>query len=61
MPIIKFEDYLKAIDEASKVFGVDPAYFGEEGDREVEKQLKKIGYTDEELEKSKARAENKDR
>ncbi|MEH7652314.1 hypothetical protein [Bacillus safensis] len=38
-------DYIfyKAMEEASKVLGADPAYFGEEGSAEVERQLKKLG------------------
>lgn len=46
---IKFDDYLKAINEASKIFGADPAYFGDEGDEEVERQLMKMGYTENDL------------
>lgn len=52
MANIKQEDYLKAMEEATKVFGVDPAYFGEEGRLEVEKQLKKLGYSEEDFKKS---------
>ena len=33
----------KATEEATKVLGADPAYFGEEGNREVERQIKKLG------------------
>ena len=35
----------KAMDEAANVLGADPAYFGEEGTEEVERQLKKMGYS----------------
>lgn len=45
MAINKQEIFNKAMEEATKVFGVDPAYFGEEGKEEVERQLKKLGYT----------------
>ena len=31
------------MEEASKVLGADPAYFGEEGIAEVERQLIKLG------------------
>jgi hypothetical protein len=41
----KEEALEKAREEATKVFGVDPAYFGEEGDEEVERQLNKLGYS----------------
>lgn len=41
----KQEIIKKAMEEATKVFGVDPAYFGEEGEEEVERQLKKMGYS----------------
>lgn len=41
----KEEIFNKAMEEATKVFGVDPAYFGEEGTEEVERQLKKMGYS----------------
>ncbi len=44
----RMEIITKAIDEASKIFGVDPAYFGEEGDREVDRQIEKLGYNPEE-------------
>lgn len=37
------------MEEASKVFGVDPAYFGEEGTQEIERQLNKLGYTLEDI------------
>jgi len=49
----KIEIITKAIDEASKVFGVDPAYFGEEGENEVERQLEKLGYNPEDFYKDK--------
>lgn len=35
--------FYKAMEEATKVLGVDPAYFGEEGTTEVERQLNKLG------------------
>jgi len=35
--------YAKAMEEASKVLGADPAYFGEAGSAEVERQLNKLG------------------
>lgn len=35
--------FAKAMEEATRVFGVDPAYFGEEGTAEVERQLNKLG------------------
>lgn len=35
--------FAKAMEEASKVLGVDPAYFGEEGSAEVDRQLNKLG------------------
>lgn len=41
----------QAMEEASNVFGVDPAYFGKEGDEEVDRQLKKLGTSLEELRK----------
>ena len=43
------EIIMKAMEEATKVLGVDPAYFGDEGEEEVERQLKKMGYSLEEL------------
>lgn len=49
MDINKEEIFNKAMEEATKVFGVDPAYFGEEGTEEVERQLNKLGYTLEDL------------
>lgn len=49
MTINKQEIFEKAMEEASKVLGADPAYFGEEGKEEVEKQLIKMGYTLDEL------------
>lgn len=39
----------KAIEEASKIFGADPAYFGKEGEEEVDRQLEKMGYNPEDL------------
>lgn len=45
MDINKEEIFNKAMEEASKVLGADPAYFGEEGTEEVERQLKKMGYS----------------
>lgn len=38
------EIFRRAMEEARKVIGVDPAYFGEEGREEVERQLNKLGY-----------------
>lgn len=35
----------KAMEDATKVLGADPAYFGKEGDEEVERQLLKMGYS----------------
>ncbi|MBR0588684.1 hypothetical protein [Bacillus pumilus] len=35
--------FAKAMEEASKVLGADPAYFGEEGSAEVDRQLNKLG------------------
>lgn len=49
MATSKQEIFEKAMEEATKVFGVDPAYFGEEGKEEVERQLKKMGYSLEDL------------
>ena len=45
----KQEIFNKAMEEATKVFGVDPAYFGEEGTEEFVRQLKKLGYSLEDL------------
>ena len=45
MAATKQEIFNKAMEEATKVFGVDPAYFGEEGTAEVERQLQKLGYS----------------
>ena len=39
----------KAMEDAGKVLGADPAYFGDEGTEEVDRQLKKMGYILEEL------------
>jgi hypothetical protein len=41
----KQEIIIKAMEEAAKVLGADPAYFGEEGNEEVERQLEKMGYS----------------
>ncbi len=49
MSKVKEEDFLKVMEEATKVFGVDTAYFGEEGEEEVKRQLKKLGYSEEDL------------
>lgn len=49
MDINKEEIFNKAMEAAREVFGVDPAYFGEEGTEEVERQLNKLGYTLEDL------------
>ncbi|MCM3140440.1 hypothetical protein M3573_19365 [Bacillus safensis] len=35
--------FYKAMEEATKVLGADPAYLGEEGSAEVERQLIKLG------------------
>ncbi|MGG4171358.1 hypothetical protein ABEW20_06180 [Bacillus safensis] len=35
--------FYKAVEEAAKVLGADPAYFGDEGTAEVERQLNKLG------------------
>lgn len=48
----KEEIFNKAMEEATKVFGVDPAYFGEEGKEEVDRQLRKMGYSLEYLKKN---------
>jgi len=53
--IVAYEDYLKAMEKATEVFGQDPAYYGEEGAEEVHKQMLKLGYTEEELNKSRER------
>jgi hypothetical protein len=37
------------MEAAREVIGVDPAYFGEEGTEEVERQLKKMGCSLEQL------------
>jgi len=49
---IKEEDFHKAFEAAANVLGADPAYFGEEGDAELERQLMKLGYRKEDLNKS---------
>ncbi|WP_164489517.1 hypothetical protein [Rummeliibacillus sp. TYF005] len=49
MTDIKDEIFIKAMEEATKVLGADPAYFGKEGKEEVERQLNKLGYSLEEL------------
>lgn len=41
--------FYKAMEEASKVLGADPAYFGEEGNAEVERQLNKLGRSMDEI------------
>ncbi|MBU8607847.1 MULTISPECIES: hypothetical protein [Bacillus] len=43
--------YNKAMEEATKVLGADPAYFGEEGNTEVERQLIKLGVSLEDFKK----------
>ncbi|MCP1528579.1 hypothetical protein NSS78_16290 [Bacillus sp. FSL W8-0920] len=43
--------FAKAMEEASKVLGADPAYFGEEGSAEVDRQLKKLGRSLDEIKK----------
>lgn len=35
---------LEAYDRASRVLGCDPGYYGDEGDKEVERQLEEMGY-----------------
>lgn len=45
------EIYEKAMEEATKIFGVDPAYFGEEGQQEGYRQLEKLGVDIEKLKK----------
>lgn len=52
MSIVRYEDYLKAMERATEIFGQDPAYYGKEGEEEVFKQLLKIGYSEEDLRKS---------
>lgn len=52
MTTIKKEDFQKAVEEAAKILGADPAYYGEEGDEEVERQLKKLGYKEEDFKKN---------
>lgn len=47
----KLEVLERAIDEASKIFGVDPAYFGKEGEEEVDRQLRNLGYNPEDFRK----------
>ena len=44
MPYSKEEVIAKAMEEASNVLGADPAYFGEEGHQEVNRQIEKMGY-----------------
>ncbi|MGD6829334.1 hypothetical protein [Bacillus pumilus] len=43
--------YNKAMEEATKVLGADPAYFGEEGNTEVERQLIWLGVSLEDFRK----------
>ncbi|MEV9652495.1 hypothetical protein [Bacillus aerius] len=43
--------YNKAMEEATKVLGSDPAYYGEEGNTEVERQLIKLGVSPEDFKK----------
>lgn len=47
----KEEIIREAIKEATKVLGADPLYFGEDGDKEIEKQLEKMGYSLEDFKK----------
>ncbi len=49
MAKINDEDLDVAIDEAAKILGADPAYYGEEGNEEVYRQLIKLGYSEEYL------------
>lgn len=51
MTITKEELAKKAMDAATEVFGQDPAYYGEEGTEEVDRQLRKLGSSLEELRK----------
>lgn len=44
MPHSKDEVIAKAMEEAGNILGADPAYFGEEGEQEVNRQLEKMGY-----------------
>lgn len=41
--------FMEAMEKAGEVLGADPAYFGIEGEEEVDRQLKKMGYSLEEL------------
>lgn len=41
----------KAMDAATEVFGQDPAYYGEEGTEEFDRQLRKLGSSLKELRK----------
>ncbi|WP_062323897.1 hypothetical protein [Halolactibacillus sp. JCM 19043] len=43
--MIKDEDFEKVMKKANEHFGVDPAYFGKEGDHFVQMQLIKMGYS----------------
>lgn len=52
MSIVKYEDFLTAMEKATEVFGQDPAYYGKEGEEEVFNQLVKLGYSEEELRES---------
>lgn len=45
----KDEIFMKAMEAATEVLGCDPAYYGEEGTEEVDKQLRLMGYSLEEL------------
>ncbi|MGM0966981.1 MAG: hypothetical protein ACQEWR_00265 [Bacillota bacterium] len=43
--------FYKAMEEAAKALGADPAYFGEEGSAEVERQLNKLGRSEDDFRK----------
>lgn len=45
MDFNKEEIFNKAMEAARENLGADSAYFGEEGTEEVERQLKKMGYS----------------
>lgn len=49
LTVNKRDIFEKAMMKATEVLGVDPAYFGKEGDEEVERQLNKMGYSLEDL------------
>lgn len=45
------EIIMKAMEESIKVLGADPAYYGKEGDEEVDRQIEKLGYDPEDFKK----------